>query len=116
MYQGVLPSSCFEYLNKAASLQIYNWQHAGAELAISTAHVEGCKAGPRALLHALCHYTLQAKMILVDFNLAVSTRLPTAKFNSLSNFLAIWYFCLTNGEIITVIHMDMKLGLCQCPN
>ena len=32
---------------------------------------------PRALLHALRHYALQAKIILADFNLVVSTQ--TAK-------------------------------------
>ena len=36
------------YLNKAVSLHIYkklNWQHAGAELATCTAHLEECQAG-----------------------------------------------------------------------
>ena len=59
------------------SSQIYNWQCASAELAICTARVEGHRVGPRVLLHALRHYALWAKIILVDFNLAVST--PTTK-------------------------------------
>ena len=42
-----------------------------------TACIEGRRAGPRALLHALHHYALRVKIILADFNLAVST--PTAK-------------------------------------
>ena len=56
------------------SSQIYkkqNWQRASAELATCTAHVEGCRTGPRALLHALCHYALSM------INLAVLT--STAK-------------------------------------
>ena len=79
VYLEALPSSRLKYLNKVVSLKFYkkyNWQHAGAELAICTAHEEGHWAGPRVLLHALCNYTLWVK-ILVDFNLAVST--PTAK-------------------------------------
>ena len=52
----------------------YNWQCASAELAICTAHVERRRVEPRVLLHALCHYALQAKIILVDFNLTVSTQ------------------------------------------
>ena len=66
------------------SLQIYkeykyNWQHASSELAIHVriARIEGCWAGLRAVLHALRHYALRAKIILADFNSAVST--PTAK-------------------------------------
>ena len=64
------------------SSQIYkkhNWQRASAELSLTicTARVEGCRAGPRALLLVLRHYMLWMKIILVDFNLAVST--PTAK-------------------------------------
>ena len=51
------------------------------ELAICTARIEGCRVEPRALLHALCHYTLRAKIILADFNLAVSTQ--TAKLPNL---------------------------------
>jgi len=41
--------------------------------AICATHVEGHQAGPRMLLHALRHYVLQVKIILVDFNLALST-------------------------------------------
>ena len=40
------------------------------------------RAGPRVLLHSLRHYALQAKIILADFNLAVST--PTAKLPNLN--------------------------------
>ena len=57
VYQGVLPSSCLRYLNKAVSLQIYkkcNWQHVNDELAIRTACEKGCWTGPRALQHVLC--------------------------------------------------------------
>ena len=46
-----LPSSRLRYLNKAVSSQIYkkyDWQH---------------QAGLRALLHALCHYTLRVKIM-----------------------------------------------------
>ena len=87
---GSILSSRFWYLNRAASSQIYkkyNLQRASAdlvsspgsanetsaELAMCTACVEGCWVGPRALLHALRHYTLRVKIISVDFNLAVST-------------------------------------------
>ena len=75
VYLEALPSSRLKYLNKVVSLKFYkkyNWQHAGAELAICTAREEGHWAGPRVLLHALCHYTLWVK-ILADFNLVVST-------------------------------------------
>ena len=60
------------------SLQIYkkyNYQRANAELAICTARVEWHRVGPRALLHALCHYALWAKIILAEFNLAVSVEI-----------------------------------------
>ena len=48
------------YLNKAVTSQILNhkkcnWQRASARLATWTASVEGHRAGPRVLLHAL-HY------------------------------------------------------------
>ena len=76
MYQEVLLYSHLKYLNKAVIYKKYNWQCAGAELAICTACVEG----PKALLHALRH-VLGAKILLVDFNLAVST--PTAKLPNL---------------------------------
>ena len=79
VYLEALPSSRLKYLNKVVSLKFYkkyNWQHAGAKLAICTAREEGRWAGPRVLLHALCHYTLWVK-IFANFNLAVST--PTAK-------------------------------------
>ena len=99
MYQGALPSSRLRYLNKAVSSQIYkkyNWQHTSIELAICTAHVKGCRAGPGVLLHALyhcahCSCAGENNVILTDLNLAVST--PTVKplFNSSSNFLAIQY-------------------------
>ena len=51
--------------------------HMSYYITICTAHIEWCQAGPRALLHALHHYTLQAKIILADFNLEVTT--PTTK-------------------------------------
>ena len=76
VYQGALLFSHLKYLNEALSLQIYkkyNWQHAGAMLAICTAYIEERHAGPRALLHPLCHYALCAKIILANFNLVVST-------------------------------------------
>ena len=75
-YQGALPSSWLRYLNKAVSLQIYkkyNWQCASTVLVICKARVEGCPAVPRVLLHALHQYALQAKIVLADFNLVVST-------------------------------------------
>ena len=80
IYQGALPSSRLRYLNNAVSLQIYkkyDWQRANVALAICTARVEGRRAEARALLHALHHYALRAKVILADFDLAVLT--PTAK-------------------------------------
>ena len=70
-------SSHLTYLNKAVSSQIYNWLFASANLAISIDCIERHGAGPRVLLHALRHYALRVKIILADFNLAVST--PTAK-------------------------------------
>ena len=53
------------------------------------AHIEEHQVQPRVLLHAIRHYALQAKIILTDFNLAVST--PTTKLTSPLNFPAIWY-------------------------
>ena len=47
-------------------------------------------AGPRVLLHALHHYALQAKIILADFNLAVST--PTAKPPNLIPHQLLWLY------------------------
>ena len=94
-YQGVLPSSRLRYFIKAVSSQIYqkcNWWRASDELAICTARVERCRAGPRALLHALHHYPLRVKIILVDFIFGgFNPDRQTAKFKSPSNFLAIWY-------------------------
>ena len=110
VYQGVLPSSRLRYLNKAVSLQIYkkyNLQHANDKVAICTACVERRRAGPRALLHALCHYTLRAKIILADFNLAVST--PTAKppnLNPRHNFPAIRY--------VELLHVCMYVCMYVC--
>ena len=55
MSLGALPSSRLKYLNKAMSLKTYkkyNWEHAGPELGICTAHVEGCQAGPRVVAAA----------------------------------------------------------------
>ena len=63
VHLGVLLSSHLRYLNKATSPQIYkkcNWQCASTELVTCTARVQGCRARPRALLHALRHYP-QAK-------------------------------------------------------
>ena len=71
VYQGVLPSSRLRYLNKTVSSQIYkkyNWQ--------CVSRVEGHRAGwgqERYSMYVLRHYALQAKIILADFNLAVST-------------------------------------------
>ena len=76
VYQGVLLSSCLRYITMSSHVcKKYNWQRA------CTACVEGCWAGPRALLHVLYHYVLRAKIMLVDFNLAVST--PSAKLPNL---------------------------------
>ena len=75
--ENVAILSRLRYLNKAVSSQIYNWQYASTKLAICTAHIEGCQAGPRALLHALHHYAGRVKIILAHFNLVVTT--PTAK-------------------------------------
>ena len=75
-YQGALSSSWLRYLNKAVSLQIrkkYNWQCASTVLVICTAHVDGCPAVLRVLLHALHQYALRAKIVLADFILVVST-------------------------------------------
>ena len=62
--------------------------------------LEGRRAGLRALLHALHRYMLRAKIILVDFNLVVST--PTVKppnlisrqiFRLYGNFVIVQQFC-----------------------
>ena len=47
----------------------YKLQCIDAKVAtICTGHIKGCKAGPRALLHALCHHALRPKkIILADF-------------------------------------------------
>ena len=57
----------------------YNWQCASVVLAMCTARVEGHRVGSRALLHAIHHCALRAKIIIADFNLAVSTL--TAKYS-----------------------------------
>ena len=72
--------SRLRFLNNAVSSQIYkkyNWQRASVELAVCITHIEGRQAGLRVLQHALRLYALRTKIILVDFNLAVSA--PTAK-------------------------------------
>ena len=84
------------------SLQVYNWQCASTELAICTAHIDGCRAGPRALMHGLHHHMLRVKTILAGFNLAVST--PTTKPPKFSLFSLI----LDQDMICTV---DVSLGL-----
>ena len=57
-----------------------------------TARTGEHQVGPRVLLHALCHYTLRAKIILTDFNFrGFNPDHQTTKFNSPINFPAIWY-------------------------
>ena len=93
IYQGALPSFHLRYMNKAVSLQIYkkyNWQHASAKLVICTTRIVGHRVGPRALLHAVRHHALWAKIKLADFNLAVlRSDHQITKFNFPSRFLAI---------------------------
>ena len=74
------------------------WQRASVELAISTACVEGCRGRPRVLLHALRHYALRAKIILADFNLAVSTL--TAKPPNLIPHQIFWLYGIITFEIL----------------
>ena len=55
----------------------------------------------RELLHALCHYALRVKIILADFNLAVSS--PTAKQPNKVPCQIFWlygiYTCIKNGHV-----------------
>ena len=86
------------------SLQIYNWQCAGAELAICTAHVEGRQVRPRVLLRALHHYALPAKIILVDINLVVSTliiKLSNLIFHQIYRLYGILYYTNTSLSYFT---------------
>ena len=81
VYQGALSSSCLRYLNKAVSSQIYkkyNWQHVTDDkLAIRTACEKGRRTGQeRYSMYYVLRIAGAANIILVDFNLAVST--PTA--------------------------------------
>ena len=62
----VLSLEVLEENREFKNLQKYNWQGAGSELAICTAHIEGCRAELRALRH---HYALRVKIRLADFNL-----------------------------------------------
>ena len=68
--------------------------------------------GPRALLHALHHYVLQAKIILVDFNLAFST--PTAKPPNLIPCQIFWLYGIVNTlfgpECLFVCLCTIKTG------
>ena len=59
----------------------YNWWCASIEPAICTASVWRRRVEPRVLLHESCHYVLRMKIILADFNLAVS--IQTAKLPNL---------------------------------
>ena len=94
VYQEAFPSSCLKYLDKAMSLNIhkkYNWQHASVKLAICKTDIDGYQAGPRALLHAVCHYMLWTKIILVTYWQILIWQFynpdcQTTKFNSSSNF------------------------------
>ena len=98
---GSVASSCLtrleilEQSREFANYQKYNWQHASNELAICTAIVWRCRVGPRALLHALLHYVFRAKIILTNFNSAVST--PTAKLSNLNPCHIFWIY-----DIMTV--------------
>ena len=51
----------------------YNWQRVSDELAICKACEKGWRAGPIALQHVLRLTRCEAKIILANFNLAVST-------------------------------------------
>ena len=86
VYQGVLPSFCLRYLNKAVGSQIYkkyNWQHVNDELAIRTAREKGAGRGQeRYSMYYVLRIAGAANIILADFNLAVST--PTAKLPNLN--------------------------------
>ena len=107
VYQGALLVSRFRYLNKAASSQIYkkyNWQCASAELAICT-----CEGAPRVLLHALRHYMLRIKMILADFNLAVSS--PMAKLPNLISRQIFQLYGMTSKSWISVVLVGKGLLL-----
>ena len=78
----------------------YNWQCASAKLAIWTAHVEGYRVGPRALLHALRHYTLRAKTTLTDFFCGFNPDYQTAKFNSPS---ILWLYSTQPLVLVTLV-------------
>ena len=67
--QGVLLSSHLRYLDIAMN-EFTNLQLAACWRQAS--YMEGHYTGPRALLHAFHHDMLQGKIILADFNLAVS--------------------------------------------
>ena len=69
----------------------YNWQCASVELAICTARVEGNRAGPRALLHAL---RVAGENNIGGFN----PDRQTVKFNSPSNFPAIRHYLYEEYE------------------
>ena len=72
--------------------------------------------GPRALLHALHHYALH-KIILADFNLAVSTpTAKTAKFKSLLIF-QLYGSCsvaefLNSITSLIIFYLSYTLKLC----
>ena len=78
--------------------------------------VERRRVGPRALLHALHHYPLQ-KIILADFNLAVSTlTAKTAKFKSLLIF-QLYGSCsvaelLNSITSLIIFYLSYTLRLC----
>ena len=95
------------------SLQIYHRQCAGAELAICTAHVEGRRVGPRVLLRALHHYALLAKIILADFNLAVSTliiKLSNLIFRQIYRLYGISYlYYMTLVLVLLISHLNLDV-------
>ena len=63
-----------------------------------TARVEWRRVGPRVLLHALRHYVLQAKIILADSNLAISTQ--TAKPPNLIPRQIFWLYSMFNQTVL----------------
>ena len=63
----------------------------------------------RVLLHALCHYMLQIKMILEDFNLAVSS--PTAKPPNLTSRQIFQLYGMTSKSWISVVLVGKGLLL-----
>ena len=80
---AVVPQVCLECCRHSLDHEVLEQIHklqknkTGSVLAPRTVHVKGCRMGPKSATACIASLHVACKIILVDFNLMVST--PTAK-------------------------------------